>query len=77
MIKYRKWGRVFSPIRRESGRWFIGGRKAFCEVYPLDRLGTFATEIEAQAALDAWARKAGAVKVAPAGFVRVVQGRLF
>lgn len=75
--RWRLWGRVFGVVRSEqTGRWLCVGRSAGQPRFVLDKLGDFECESQAQAALDAWARRQSARLVVDAPVVAMRQGRL-
>lgn len=64
-VKWRLWGLTFRVECGASGRWSAIGRAAGREPYPLDRLGSEATQDAMQHRLDHWGRTNHAVRVLP------------
>jgi len=63
-MHYLCYGRKFRVEKMATGQWQAVGRASGRPLYVLDKLGSRQTEIEMQAALDAWAKHTGATKVA-------------
>jgi len=76
--RYARWGLVFRvEMVERTGRWICIGRAAGHASYYLDRIGSFADEGAAQAALDGWAERNGCRRAnAGPGRVLVKQGML-
>ena len=64
-MRYLCYGRKFGVEKMDTGDWCAVGRARGRPLYVLDKLGSRLTEIEMQAALDAWAKHVGATRVAP------------
>jgi hypothetical protein len=64
-MHYLCYGRKFKVEKMDTGDWCAVGRARGRPLYVLDKLGSRQTEIEMQAALDAWAKHTRATKVIP------------